>query len=289
MLVMCVCACACTYRLLRTCSHSVNGTAGTDPQSIRPRYGSCSATTGSSVPRTGGPPCGALPWPPTPKHTSRPPSGPPRGERPPQLAALTLIDLAPVLTQTPGETFLFFSRGGRHRLARPRGVMVSGEGSVFGCGGGGRGGDSTNYQLFDVFTVSVAPRLLLLLLLLLFLSSALFFFFFKSPPHPLEMPPSSTPPRYHYTVCFSPRRLWVVNVIDGGSAQSRGKAEQVGAHGFNPASPIRTEVEGEPLPPEIVGTATRKWLLRAFGPVMSRQILPPSIEVVKVMIICFRF
>lgn len=32
---------------------------------------------------------------------------PPRGERPPQLAALTLIDLAPVLTQTPGETFFF--------------------------------------------------------------------------------------------------------------------------------------------------------------------------------------
>ena len=100
-------------------SHSANGAAGTASESIRPHYSSCSATVHFFFPplllsvltRT-------LPsFPPPPVHAANPVwhvtdplpalehTSCPQRERPSQLAALTLIDLAPVLTLTPGETF----------------------------------------------------------------------------------------------------------------------------------------------------------------------------------------
>lgn len=105
--------------LLGAWSHSANGAAGTTSESIRPHYSSCAATVlfyflssfFLSSPHTL--PSFLLP----PVHTANPvwhvtaplPSlehtSWPQREGPSQLAALTLIDLAPVLTQTPGETF----------------------------------------------------------------------------------------------------------------------------------------------------------------------------------------
>lgn len=102
-------------------SHSANGAAGTASESIRPHYSSCSATVHFFFPPlllsllTPDPPFLSFPLPPV--HAANPvwhitaplPSlehtSCPKRERPSQLAALTLIDLALVLTQTPGETF----------------------------------------------------------------------------------------------------------------------------------------------------------------------------------------
>lgn len=100
-------------------SHSANGAAGTASESIRPHYSSCSATVLFFFPpfllSLLAPTLPSFPLPPV--HPANPvwhvaaplPSldhtSHPQRERPSQLAALTLIDLAPVLTQTPGETF----------------------------------------------------------------------------------------------------------------------------------------------------------------------------------------
>lgn len=101
-------------------SHSANGAPGTASESIRPHYSSCLATVLFFFPpllltlRTPTLPSFPLPpihaaspvWHvpallPSLEHTSRP-----QTEWPSQLAALTLIDLALMLTQTPGEAFL---------------------------------------------------------------------------------------------------------------------------------------------------------------------------------------
>ena len=112
---VCVCVCVGTRwaMLGGAWSHSANGAAGTASESIRPHYSSCSATVLSFSPhastlpssplpldRPRSQPCVACNCPASLEHTSHPQRG-----RPAQLAALTLIDLAPMLTQTPGETF----------------------------------------------------------------------------------------------------------------------------------------------------------------------------------------
>lgn len=140
-----VCACGRVGTLWATLggawSHSANGAAGTASESIRPHYSCCSATflsffplpsfSLSSLPFLGNPstqPAGpvwhvAAPLPPrwNIHHT-------PRERGPSQLAALTLIDLAPVLTQTPGETFS--EREARMGVGGLQGVDMMGGGGV---------------------------------------------------------------------------------------------------------------------------------------------------------------
>lgn len=100
-------------------SHSANGAAGTASESIRPHYSSCLVTVLSFFPLLLSLLTPTLPsFPLPPIHAASPvwhvPALLPTLEHishlqtqwPSQLAALTLIDLALVLTQTPGKAFL---------------------------------------------------------------------------------------------------------------------------------------------------------------------------------------
>lgn len=118
--------------------HSANGTAGITSESIRPHYSSSSATIFSlrlflflATPHPFFP---SFPLPPV--HAFQPLFGmeitaptrfgeiyitcTPRIGSPLQLAALTLIDLAPVMTQAPRETF--GRRRGKEEVRKDEGV-----------------------------------------------------------------------------------------------------------------------------------------------------------------------